>query len=177
MIFDMPRCLFGINIFLYLLIFPHCATVVFADELPNVSQQEKNKALVARLFDEGFSGGNIEVVEEIFSPDIELIDPNLPPGIEGIKAIVQKNNTTFDDWSFVIHDLLAIEDKVVARWTGSGIHVRSFMNELPTNKRVELNGMSIYQIASNRIIRDWVYPDNLQFLVQLGIVSPTKMAE
>ena len=49
-----------------------------------------------RLFDEGFSGGDLAVVEEIFSPDIKLVGPNLPSGIEGIKAIVRKNNEALD---------------------------------------------------------------------------------
>ena len=147
------------------------------NEAISSSLHEANKSLVLRLFNEGFSGGNIAVVEEIFSPDIKLVDPNLPPGIEGIKAIVRKNNATFEGWSFVIHDLMAIEDKVIARWTGSGKHIRSFMDEPPTNKRVELNGISIYQIANGRIVTDWVIPDNLQFLTQLGILSPLGMTE
>jgi predicted ester cyclase len=141
------------------------------------SVQQANKALVQRLFYDGFSGGDLEVVESIFSPDIKLVDPNLPPGIEGIKAIVKKNNDTFEGWAFEIHDLIAVNDKVVARWTGSGIHTKSFMRETPTNKRVELNGLSIYQIANGRIVTDWVIPDNLQFLMQLGILSPQRMAD
>ena len=147
------------------------------DEAIASSLQEANKSLVLRLFNEGFSGGDITVVEEIFSPDIKLVDPNLPPGIEGIKAIVRKNNATFEGWSFVIHDLMAVEDKVIARWTGSGKHIRSFMDESPTNKLVELNGISIYQIANGRIVTDWVIPDNLQFLMQLGILPPLGMTE
>ncbi|MGE0484989.1 MAG: ester cyclase [Gammaproteobacteria bacterium] len=141
------------------------------------AQLAANEALVRRLFTEGFSGGNLAVVEEIFSPDIKLVDPNLPPGIEGVKAIVKKNNETFDDWSFTLHDVLAVDDKVVVRWTGSGIHAHSFMNEAPTGKRVELNGLSIYQIADGRIVTDWVIPDNLQFLMQLGVIPPMGMAD
>ena len=142
-----------------------------------ISIQRANKALVQRLFYAGFSGGDLEIVESIFSPEITLVDPNLPPGIEGIKAIVKKNNETFEGWSFALHDVLAVDDKVVVRWTGSGIHARSFMNETPTNRRVELNGMSIYQIANGRIITDWVIPDNLQFLMQLGILPPLEMVD
>jgi len=140
-------------------------------------QLEANKALVRRLFDEGFSGGDLAVVEEIFSPDIKLVDPNLPSGIEGIKAIVRKNNEAFDGWSFVLNDVLAATDKVVVRWTGAGIHSNSFMNETPTGKRVELNGLSIYQIKNGRIVTDWVIPDNLQFLIQLGILPPLGMTD
>ena len=148
-----------------------------ADCSRDTAQLEANKALVVRLFRDGFSGGNLSVVEEIFSPDIKLVDPNLPPGIEGVKAIVKKNNDTFDGWSFTLHDVLAIDDKVVVRWTGSGVHARSFMGEAPTGKKVELNGLAIYQIAGGRIVTDWVVPDNLQFLMQLGALPAFGMTQ
>ena len=148
-----------------------------ADDLSGVDTLKSNEDLVRRLFEEGFSGGDLKVVEEIFSPGIELVDPNLPPGIEGIKAIVRKNNDTFENWSFELHDVLAVEDKVVVRWTGSGIHTKPFMQETPTNKRVSLNGLSIYQIRDGRIITDWVIPDNLQFLMQLGVLKPFSMTD
>lgn len=148
-----------------------------ADALPDIDTLQANEELVRRLFREGFSGGDLEAVEEIFSPDIKLVDPNLPPGIEGIKAIVQKNNDTFEGWSFELHDVLAVQDKVTVRWTGSGIHRKSFMQETPTNKRVFLNGLSIYQIQDGVIITDWVIPDNLQFLMQLGVLKPFGMTD
>ena len=151
--------------------------VASADELIDGNALQANEQLVRRLFNEGFSGGDLKVVEEIFSPDIKLVDPNLPPGIEGIKAIVRKNNDTFKDWSFELHDVLAVEDKVVVRWTGSGIHTKSFMQEAPTNKQVSLNGLSIYQIKDGRIVTDWVIPDNLQFLMQLGVLKPFGMTD
>lgn len=140
-------------------------------------QIEKNIALVRRLFLEGFSGGNLDVVEEVMSPDIRLEDPNLPPGIEGVKAIVKKNNDSFKNWQFTMHDVLAVDDKVVVRWSATGIHVNSFMGEAPTNKEVTLSGIGIYQIANNRIATDWVVPDNINFLMQLGVMEPMGMTD
>lgn len=150
---------------------------VGAEPTTSASQLAQNEALIRRLFDEGFSGGNLAVVEEIFSPDIKLVDPNLPPGIEGVKAIVVKNNTTFDDWHFILHDVLPVDDKVVVRWTGTGIHANSFMGEAPTHKTVSLDGIAIYQIEDGRIVVDWVIPDNLQFLMQLGALPSFGMTD
>ena len=143
----------------------------------NEEQIERNIALVRRLFLEGFSGGNLDVVEEVMSPDIRLEDPNLPPGIEGVKAIVRKNNDSFKDWQFTMHDDLAVDDKVVVRWSATGIHVKSFMGEEATNKAVTLSGIGIYQIADNRIVTDWVVPDNINFLMQLGVIEPMGMTD
>jgi predicted ester cyclase len=135
-------------------------------------QLEANKALVRRLLLDGFSGGHIDVIEDVMSPDIELHDDNLPPGIEGVKAIVRKNNAAFDDWSFAIHDELAADNKVAVRWTATGIHANAFMGEEPTGKEVCLKGIAIFEIARGKIVSDWVVPDNLQFLIQLGVIPP-----
>lgn len=134
------------------------------------TNKEANIALIKRLFLDGFSGGHMDVIEEVFHPEFELNHPSLPPGIEGVKTIVKMNNNAFDGWHFIIHDLICEDDKVVARYTGSGVHNNSFMNETPTGKEVNLNGISIFMIKDNKIIKDWYAPDDLNFLIQLGII-------
>ena len=134
--------------------------------------QEQNKEVVRKLLMDCFSGGNLEVLDEIISPDFEFEYPNLPPGIGGMKAIVKKNNECFEGWQFTMHDVLAVDDKVVVRWSASGIHVKSFLGESPTKKKVQLKGMAIYLLKNGMIVKDWVEPDNLGFLTQLGVLAP-----
>lgn len=136
-----------------------------------------NRAVVQRLFDEGFSGGNLAVIDEVIAPDFQIFEPSLPPGPEGLKAIVKKNNASFEGWRFTLHDVLSEGDKVVVRWTGEGRHVASFMDETPTGKTVRLNGISIYELRDGLIVRDWVVPDNYDFLQQLGVLERRMMAE
>ncbi len=136
------------------------------------TQLEENKQVVRRLFLDCFSGGHLEVLDEIISPDFEFEYPNLPEGIEGLKAIIKKNNDCFEGWHFTMHDVLAVDDKVVVRWTASGTHVKSFLGEPPTEKEVELKGISIYMLKNGVIRKDWVEPDHLGFLTQLGVLSP-----
>lgn len=133
------------------------------------------KALVKKLFNQGFSGGNLAVLDEVMSKDIHFDDPMFPPGLEGIKALVKKNNDSFEGWHFKMHDLLCDADKVIVRWTGYGRHVASFMGEPATRNNIELNGISIYQVKAGRIVADWVIPDNLGFLMQIGVLEPVDM--
>lgn len=135
-------------------------------------QRELNKQIVKRLLMECFSGGHIEVLDEIISPDFEFEYPNLPPSIEGLKALVKKNNESFQGWQFSIHDMLADGDKVALRWSASGVHVKSFLGEPPSGGEVRLKGQSIYQLKDGLIWKDWVEPDNLGFMTQLGLVAP-----
>lgn len=139
--------------------------------------ERRNREVVQRLFDEGFSGGRLEVIDALVSPDFEFFDPNLPPGRDGLKAIVRKNNESFEDWHFTLHDVIAEGAKVVVRWTGEGRHTGSFMGETPTGETVRLDGISIYELDDGVIVRDWVVPDNFRFLQQLGLLPAQQLVE
>ena len=134
-----------------------------------------NRELVEKLFNQGFSGGNLSVLDEVMSEDIHFHDPMVPEGLEGIKALVKKNSDSFEGWHFKMHDLLCDGDKVTVRWSGYGKHVASFMGETVTHNDVELNGISIYRIKAGKIVADWVVPDNLGFLMQIGVLEPVDM--
>jgi predicted ester cyclase len=143
----------------------------------NQKQMEQNKQLVSRLILECFSGGHLHVIDEIVSPEFEFYYPNVPEGIEGLKAIVKKNNDSFEGWSFTIHELFAEGDKVIARWSATGIHAKSFMGEPSTGEEVHLKGISIYEIQKGKIVKDWVEADYVGFLTQLGVLSPVDFTE
>ncbi|MEM1138605.1 MAG: ester cyclase [Pseudomonadota bacterium] len=128
--------------------------------------------LIEHLFYNGFSGGNLDVIEEVFHPDIEFDSPGLPAGLEGIKKIVTLNNTAMSEWRFTIEDLFGHENKVVVRWSAKGVHTGSFMDEAPTGKPVSLTGQSIIKIEQGQITADWMVADMMSFLSQLGIVQP-----
>ena len=134
-----------------------------------------NKALVEKLFNKGFSGGNLTVLDEVMSADIHFDDPMFPSGLDGLKALVKKNNESFEGWHFKMHDLLCDANKVIVRWSGYGKHVASFMGEQATQNDIELSGISIYQIEANKIVADWVIPDNLGFLMEIGVLEPVDM--
>lgn len=134
-----------------------------------------NRELVEKLFNQGFSGGNLSILDEVMSEDIHFDDPMFPEGLEGIKALVKKNNDSFEGWHFKMHDLLCDGDKVTVRWSGYGKHVASFMGETVTHNNVELSGISIYRIKAGKIVADWVVPDNLGFLMQIGVLEPVDM--
>ena len=140
-------------------------------------QLEENKELVRRLFAEALSGANVDVIDDMVSPEFEFSYPNAPAGREGLKAICRKNHDTFAGWSLEIHQLLAEGDRVVAQWSATGVHAKSLMGETPTQKRVKLKGTSIYQVSDGKIQKDWVQADNLDFLTQLGALDSITLAE
>jgi len=49
-----------------------------------------------------------------------------------------------------IEDLIAEEDKVVARWRSHATHRGDYMGIPPTGKEVEFTGISVYRIEGAR---------------------------
>ena len=55
------------------------------------------------------------------------------------------------DISFELYEMVAEENKVVARWKVQGTHIGEFMGVLPTKKQLELHGINIYSIVDGKI--------------------------
>jgi len=90
------------------------------------------------------------------------------------KRTISARRVAFPDFQVQIDDMLAIGDKVVARYTFSGTHEGIFTSQqisnfAPTHKHVSFSGVWIYQIADGRITNIEGVSDNLGLLEQLGV--------
>jgi predicted ester cyclase len=90
---------------------------------------EENKALVRRFVDEVQSGGNIDAIDELCSP--EFVNHSAPPGVpsncEGVKQLTAMFRQAFPDSYFTVEDMIAEGDKVATRKTFHGGHQGTFM--------------------------------------------------
>lgn len=137
--------------------------------------EETNKTVVRRWFDELFSRGNLDVLEEIIDPDYILHDPGFPQGIHGIQGFrefITRLRTAFPDLHSTLEDIIAAEDdKVVTRDRWGGTNRGRFLGFDATNKQVTAIGIDIFRLANGKIVEQWASPDLLGAAVQLGLVS------
>ncbi len=128
-------------------------------------------ALARRSFDEIWNIGNLDVADELFSPDYVNHDPTspeVPPGPEGVKQLARMYRRAFPDLRFIIDEMLATGDRVITRWTGQGTH-RGPLRGLPaTGRPARVTGISIHRIAGGRIVETWLNWDTLGLMEQLG---------
>ncbi|MGH9800885.1 MAG: ester cyclase, partial [Blastocatellia bacterium] len=150
------------------------AAVLFAEanhgsqNSPQVTSQEKNKALVRRFYDEVWKNGNLAVADEVFAANYVRHDPlgaAPAPGVEGQKQIAAAFRKAMPDRKTTIDLMIAEGDLVAARWTMNGVHV-------PTGKKVEFAGVNIFRIASGKIVELWNHRDDLGFQQQIGAIAP-----
>lgn len=133
---------------------------------------QQNKALVRRLMEEDISGGDLAVADEIIAPDFfdHTNPPGMQEGIAGHKAIVTLVRGAFPDLNWGIDDLIAEDDKVVARTTMTGTHLGEFFGILPTGRQVSMYGVHVLRIAGGKIAEHWGSNDDLGMMRQLGVV-------
>ena len=135
---------------------------------------EENKAKMRRLLEEGFSQGNVDVVDEVLDPDFVCYDPNSETGeirgSETIKGEIEYFRNAVPDLTYTIEDQIADGDKVVTRYTVSGTHEGEFFGVAPTGERIMMSGMSIDRFEGGKMVEEWPEYDLLGVMRQLGAV-------
>ncbi len=135
---------------------------------------EENKAVVRRWVEEVQNQHRLEVVDEIFAPNLVNHDASgglpSPQGVEGIRQFFAMIFAAFPDFRAVIHDQVAEGDKVVTRKTVSGTHQGEFMGIPPSDKPVTMTRIDIFRIADGKIVELWGQEDMLGMMQQLGVV-------
>jgi steroid delta-isomerase-like uncharacterized protein len=133
---------------------------------------EENKSLALRSW-EIVNQRNPDVIDEVYAPDFVWHEPDQDiRGSDEAKQFVAMFFDAFPDINITIEDAIAEGDKVVTRWTIRGTH-QGETEELgpPTEKQIELEGITIHRIEGDKIVEEWERYDNLGMMQQLGVME------
>ena len=134
-------------------------------------QVETNTTVTSRFYEEVFSAGKIELIDELFASNFVDHDPSNPlPGLEGVRQLVSMYRGAFPDLHITIEDEITAGDKVVTRFTGRGTHKGSLMGIPPTGKRITLTAIDILRFENSRIVEHWGNHDLLGMMQQIGVI-------
>jgi serine phosphatase RsbU (regulator of sigma subunit) len=119
--------------------------------------QERNKVLVRRFL-EAQAKGDLDAVKEMMATD--FVDHNLRPGQkpdrEGYLRVVAEEQGAFSDIRYIIEDQIAEDDKVMTRWTGSGVHDRGqYQGFAPTGRWSADRIIDVHRIEGGKIAEEW----------------------
>lgn len=134
---------------------------------------EANKALVRRLYEEGFNQGNLDVVAELVAPDAVTHDPiilDAPTGPDAIRGGIEMIRKAFPDFHVEVLDLIAEGDRVRSFLQMSGTNTGDYRRGGATHKRGTMRAFFLWRIADGRLAESWGMADRFQFLQQLGVV-------
>ena len=132
-----------------------------------------NKNVVRRLFEEVWNKGNLQVTDELFTPNYAHHDsstPDLGRGPESEKKRATLYRTAFPDLRLTVEDIIAEGETVMARWSCRGTHKGDLSGIAPTGKQFTISGVSIARLANGKLAEGWVNWDAQGLMQQLGIV-------
>jgi predicted ester cyclase len=128
---------------------------------------DRNKEIVRRLVCEVLNGGQLDVIDELYAPELAV----------EAREWISPFRASFPDTLMEVVELVAEGDTVVGRFTCSATHTGEWLGYPPTGRRFELvDEVSIYRFRDGRIVETWGIEDNLDRLEQLGLrfaQSPT----
>lgn len=136
-----------------------------------MSNQEKID-VIERYSEEVMNKGNLDAVDELLADDYvhHTPPPGMEPTREGFKGFVAAAHAGLRDLTLTTDDILVQGDKVVQRWTNTGVHEGEFMGVPGTGNEVEFSGISIYTVREGQIIEDWTLFDGLGLMQQIGAI-------
>ena len=104
---------------------------------------EENKAILRRLYDEGFTHWNLAVIDELFSPTYvgHELPPGTPPGPAGVQDRYAGIRAGFPGITLEVQDIIGESDKVVVRWVAQNAPV---------------TGIAIHRLHEGKIVERWV---------------------
>ena len=130
-------------------------------------------AMTMRSAYERISAGDIAGFGELVADDFVEHEgaPGLPPTKEGTLEFFRILLAAFPDMRMDIEDLIASEDKSVARVKVTATHQGEFMGVPPTGARVEIQLIDIMRFDDAGLVCEhWGVTDMLSLMQQLGVV-------
>jgi steroid delta-isomerase-like uncharacterized protein len=131
---------------------------------------EHNKMIARRVLDALWNREDFDTVDALVAADYDGHSSTVFDGQNGAKQFVPEFRLAFPDFQFVIEDQVADADQVATRWLLRGTHKGTFQGIQPTDKQILMTGITIFRIASGRIIDGWTNEDVLGLMQQIGAI-------
>lgn len=133
----------------------------------------QNAALMRRWFEEVWNQGNLNVIDELASPNVVAqgeAEHTTQIGREQFRDFARALRAAFPDIHMTIHQTIAEGDIVALRWTATMTHKGDFQGMAATGRKATVNGITWVRMENGQIAEAWDNWDQLGLLVQLGSV-------
>ena len=144
-----------------------------------VMSLEANKALIRRLYDEGFNRQDARAAAAFYAPDAR--NHLRTVGRAGMQNVFETLFSVFPDFNYRIVEATAEDDRVVCKVTMTGTHLgapalpEAFSGMLngvpPTGRRVEVLQFHSFRVRDGEIAEHAAVRDDMGMVIQLGLVE------
>ncbi|HJT48914.1 MAG TPA: ester cyclase [Nitrososphaeraceae archaeon] len=115
--------------------------------------EQENEVLARRFHMEIFQKAKFSVADEILTPDFVLHNPVLPveltKGPEGVKRFASGVVDSCPGYQITHHETISKGDKVLIRWTFTGIPKKNFLGVSASEKPIIISGFDLFRISED----------------------------
>lgn len=134
----------------------------------------ENKQIARRFYEEAVNQRRLDVADELVAEDYQHHNPVLPPemqhGRENFQQVLMMFLGAFPDLQGTIEDLIADDEKFVARLRFRGTHGGELMGIPATGRPVDFTVFEIYRVADGKVVEGWAQLDAMGLMQQLGAI-------
>jgi steroid delta-isomerase-like uncharacterized protein len=138
-----------------------------------------SKAIARRVFEEVFSHGNLDAIDDLFAVDYRDHDPVNEQdtyGRDGVRAETAAYRAGIQDLRFTVEEQIAAGGSVVTRWVAHGTHDGELLGLAATGNPIEVHGITIHRLADGRIQEGWWNWDVLGLMRQIDAIPAEQAA-
>jgi predicted ester cyclase len=169
----MKRLALIITSFLFLLV--SCQDKEAKEELEKyrdqASLEKKNINLVRTLFEEINNNRNLQVYDELCTPDYRFYSPSTNPdplSLEEVKSFAEMVLKAFPDANYIVKEIFADRDHVIVWNVFNGTHQAEYQGILASGNKIQVSSILIFRIQNGKIIEEREEADMLGALLQMG---------
>ncbi len=123
--------------------------------------------------------GNLGVLDAYLAPNTTRRAPaslfSDAHNLTEVKKVITDFRTAFPDTKVTINEAFFLEGHSFTKWTFTGTNTGTGAHPA-TGKPVKVSGVSFALYEGGKLIEELVYFDALEFLSQLGLIEPPKLA-
>jgi steroid delta-isomerase-like uncharacterized protein len=134
-----------------------------------ISQQETNKAVARRFFEEIFNQGNFQAADQLYAPDFVNHGLHRNLSQQQDQAAARWEKQAFPDLKITTDLMVAEGDLVTVVWTARGTNTRAASPLPATGFKLELRGITVWRIVDGKIREEWTSFDLSQAARQFAI--------
>lgn len=133
-----------------------------------IAQQERNKAVAMRVFNEIFNQGNFQAADTIYAKDFVNHGLHRDANLAEDQAAARWEKTACPDLHLSVDLITASGDTVTVVWTARGRNTHRAGWLPPTGARIEERGITVWRFAGGRIHEEWTSMDEWQLMRQVA---------
>jgi steroid delta-isomerase-like uncharacterized protein len=139
-----------------------------------------NAAISRRLIKEVVNGKNIDLIDELVTPDYVYLDNSLGrfEGPAALKEVMRKMHHAFPDSVWTIEEQVADGDNLASRFTWNATHKEDYDVLPATGKHITVTVIAFDTFRDGQMQETRMFRDNLVLLRQMGFIPEREaMAE